>query len=87
MQNYPNPFNGSTVIRLKIGASGHYSLRIIDASGRLVKFLFDQSLNPGQYEAVWDGINDKGEMVSSGVYFGAFTSGAEQKTWKMILLR
>ena len=87
MQNYPNPFNGSTILRYKISERGYYSLRIIDATGRIVRTLVDQLSSPGQYQVSWNGLSEDGLDVPSGVYFGHFTGGGEEKTWKMILLR
>ena len=84
-QNYPNPFNASTVIRfrgpLKVGR-----LEIFDLSGRRVK-TFNLSDVIGQRPIIWDGTNEVGQAVSSGIYFYRLTAGDLSQTKRMLLLR
>jgi hypothetical protein len=86
-QNYPNPFNPSTVIRYESSEAGHVSVRIYDVTGALVKVLEDRERQPGRYEIGWNGENDRGEHVSSGVYFYRFRTNQYNKTRKMLLLK
>jgi hypothetical protein len=86
-QNYPNPFNPITNIGFGIKEQGHVSLRIYDAAGRLVTTLIDESRPAGNYTAEWNGRDNSGSTVASGVYFYRLTSKEFEETKKMILLR
>ena len=86
-QNYPNPFNPITNIGFGIKESGHISIRIYDAAGRLVATLVDESRPAGNYTAEWNGSGTDGRAVSSGVYFYRLISKEFEETKKMILLR
>jgi hypothetical protein len=86
-QNYPNPFNPSTVIRYDVSRAGPVSLRIYDVSGALVKVLEAAVHVPGGYEVGWDGTNDRGERVATGVYFYRFATPEYRETRKMVLMR
>ena len=68
-QAHPNPFNPSTAINYALPGAGHATLRIYSLGGRLVRSLVDRQLAPGRYTAVWDGRDDSGDAVVSGVYF------------------
>jgi immune inhibitor A len=93
MPNYPNPFNPSTVIRFGIprpeqGQPGlRVRLEVYNSLGRMVKTLVNKPLNPGVYEVEWDGTNDRGMAVASGVYLYRLTRGDESGSRKMILLK
>ena len=63
------------------------SIRIYDTAGRLVRNLIDERRLPGDYEELWDGRDDKGLEVASGVYFCRMTAGESNVTKKMVLLR
>jgi hypothetical protein len=71
-KNYPNPFNLNTTIRYQIAndfdGSSSMSLIIHDTLGKVVKKLFDEPQSPGQYAVTWDGRDEQGNIVSSGVY-------------------
>ncbi|MBN1163546.1 MAG: T9SS type A sorting domain-containing protein [Candidatus Krumholzibacteriota bacterium] len=86
---YPNPFNPVTTIRYSIKERAHVSLRIYDVTGRLVKTLVneEQSPQPGGYTASWNGTNNAGRGVSSGVYFCRLATRDHRETRKMVLLR
>ena len=85
LSNYPNPFNPSTTIRYSLEKDGHVSLKIYDTLGRKVKTLVDGIEPAGQREIVWDGTDNTGNHVSSGVYMYVLSSGANIKTHKMLL--
>jgi hypothetical protein len=86
---YPNPFNPTTTIRYSIASTARVSLRIYNAAGELVRTLVDetQSPAPGGFSAAWDGKDDRGRGVASGVYFCKLTAGDFSRTKKAVLLR
>lgn len=92
-QNYPNPFNASTIIKYHLKGSSSSdnqistSLKIYNIKGELVKILLDQNQAPGSYEISWDGKDDKGKSVSSGVYFYLLEAGEKKQAKKMLLLK
>lgn len=86
-QNYPNPFNPETRIRYAIPESGHVTLRIYRIDGQLVRTLQDLYQSPGRYEKIWDGKNEFGNKVSSGVYIYRLQSNNFTQVRKMILLK
>lgn len=68
-QNYPNPFNSQTKIEYKINESGYVSLEIFDITGRKIKTLVNDFINRGTHSVNWNGRNESGSEVSSGIYF------------------
>ena len=88
-QNYPNPFNPVTTIQFGVPAnfSGRAELRIYNVKGEFVKALFEGTVTPGIHTYRWDGTNDYGRQVTSGIYFCRFVCGSERMTRKMVLLR
>jgi len=86
-QNHPNPFNPSTTISFSLPTPSHVSLRIYDTSGRLVRSLLDADCDAGRREEIWDGRDDMGRELSSGVYFCRIEAGTIMETRKMVLLR
>lgn len=85
--NMPNPFNPSTTIRYQIGESGNASIRIYDVSGALVRTLVDRTHNVGDHEARWDGRDQNGKAVASGVYFYRLETNRFAQTRRMVLLK
>lgn len=88
-QNIPNPFNPMTRITVGIprNVDGAVALRIYNVKGQLVKELFSGTRSPGTYTFEWNGMNNRGEPVASGIYFCRFTAGQMKLTRKMILLK
>jgi Ca-activated chloride channel family protein len=89
-QNYPNPFNPETQIRytLPSGDSSYLVLiRIYDTLGRLVKTLENSYQAPGNYSVTWDGRNDLGMVMPSGVYFYTIQAGPYQASRKMLMIK
>ncbi|MFN0149352.1 MAG: FlgD immunoglobulin-like domain containing protein, partial [bacterium] len=85
-QNYPNPFNPSTRIRYSLPKDNmKVELTIFDVSGRQVKTLVNRLQSGAEHEIFWDGRNDRGEDVSSGVYFYSLKADAQSATKKMVL--
>jgi hypothetical protein len=88
--NYPNPFNPVTTIRVEFSsdlAAGEASVRIYSADGSLVKDLWSGTISQGSFERTWDGMNDEGMKVASGLYFYRVTAGSDSRTGKMLLVR
>lgn len=83
--NYPNPFNAQTTVRFEIGEATRVQLDIFDVSGRRVRRLFQGYLQPGSYNYIWDGRDDRHEGVASGVYFLNFSAGNYFRAEKMVL--
>jgi aminopeptidase N len=86
-RNYPNPFNPSTMIQYDIAGAGPISLQIFDMLGRRVKTLVDGAAQAGHYSVVWDGSDDSGSQVSSGIYLYQIQTPAGVSTRKMNLIR
>jgi len=76
-QNYPNPFNPSTTITFEVPAPAFVTLRVYDLLGREIQTLVSQEMNAGTYAVHWDGQNEIGGYVPSGVYFVRMAAGAD----------
>ncbi len=86
--NYPNPFNPETTISFSTTESTENTeLSIYNLKGQKVKVLVNEKLSAGQHSVVWNGKDDSGKSVSSGVYFYKLKAGSYTATRKMILLR
>lgn len=84
---YPNPFNPETTIRYDLASRTHVSLRVYDVNGAVVRTLVDDVKAAGSYSLTWNGRDDHGSPVSSGVYFYRITAGSFQDVRKMTLLK
>jgi len=84
----PNPFRGSSTLSLTIPAPGARALvRVFDVSGRLVTTLVDGHLTDGRHDLYWDGTNDAGRSVASGVYLIGAVVGGDRETARLVHLR
>jgi hypothetical protein len=86
-QNYPNPFNQTTKIEFTVARSGFVSLGIYDILGRKVRMLVSEHLYSGYKSVLWDGKNDSGDDVASGIYFYQLKVGDLTETKKLVLLK
>jgi len=86
-QNYPNPFNPSTVINFALPEAAKVSLKIYDVAGQLVQTLVEGVVEAGRHQVVWDGTNQHGVLVASGVYFYQLRAGEFKQVRKMSLVR
>ena len=86
-QNVPNPFNATTRFRYTIPMKSDVSLEVYDAIGNRVRTLVNCRQLEGVYEIQWDGLNDTGKAVSSGVYFYRLRAGTFHQLKKMILVK
>jgi len=87
LQNYPNPFNPVTTIAFSIRTRGHVGLNVYDVGGRLVRTLANETRAAGAYRVKWDGHDNTGSPVASGVYFYRLIAGSFSQTKKMVLLK
>ncbi|RMG67994.1 MAG: hypothetical protein D6715_03465 [Calditrichaeota bacterium] len=89
--NFPNPFNPTTTLRLDVpGASRglvNVKLVVLNATGQVVRTLLDGSLPAGQYEVTWDGRDNAGRQVASGVYIALIRADYKTQYRKMVLVR
>ena len=86
-QNYPDPFNCMTLITYEIPFNGTVVLEIFNIAGKHIKTLVDGIQQPGRYTIAWDGKNNMGRDVSSGIYFYTIRIGKFTKTKKMLIIR
>ena len=68
-QNYPNPFNSATIIQYQLPVDSWVMVKIYDINGRLVRTFDESQMAAGTNSLWWDGMNEEGQLVSSGVYF------------------
>ncbi len=89
-QNYPNPFNPETRIQFTVNgrqSSLHTTLKIYNIRGQLVRTLLDEDKTGGDYAVLWDGTDDRGREVSSGIYFCRLSAGSSSQVRKMVLMK
>jgi hypothetical protein len=89
--NYPNPFNPTTTIKFGLKEDCDVNIKIYNIKGSVVKTLVDGEMNAAYHEVVWDGKDNAGKQVGSGLYFYKMisegNSGEYTSTKKMILLK
>jgi hypothetical protein len=86
-QNYPNPFNPTTQIKFDISKTLNVTLKIYDILGREVRTLVNEIKSAGSYSVMWDGKNNSGNQISSGVYFYRLEAGDFTGIKKMVLVK
>jgi hypothetical protein len=86
-QNYPNPFNPTTTIKYQLPQVSDVKLVIYNVLGQKVRTLVNSRLEAGYHSVVWDGLNEQGSTVASGVYIYHFQAADFQKTMKLMLLK
>jgi flagellar hook assembly protein FlgD len=86
-QNYPNPFNLSTSISFSMPASSEVNLTIYNIMGQKVKTLAKGWFEAGSHTVTWDGTNESGSVVASGIYFYKLNAGENLVVKKMSLLK
>ncbi|TET22066.1 MAG: T9SS type A sorting domain-containing protein, partial [Candidatus Stahlbacteria bacterium] len=87
VQNEPNPFGTMTRISYELPAEGWVSIEIYAVSGERIKSLVAEHKKAGSYTVSWNGLDDKGIKVPTGVYFYRFQAGSYSTTKKMMLIR
>jgi hypothetical protein len=86
-QNYPNPFNPGTSIRFDLKEAGHVSLMIYNTLGQKVRTLVDGEMLPGAYSVEFNGLDDRGLVMASGLYFYQIKCNDFNDTKKMIITK
>ena len=86
-ENYPNPFNPETTITYDVAKAGTVRLSVYALTGQLVRTLMDGERSAGSYSVVWDGRDDAGRDVASGVYLCRMEAGHYRAVRKMLLVR
>lgn len=86
-QNYPNPFNPATTVSYNLPKASHVRLEIFNVLGQKIVTLVDRAESAGSKQVVWDGRNEAGEAVGSGMYFYRISAGEHSDNAKMLLLK
>ncbi len=86
-QNVPNPFNPTTTIQFDLARDGEVTLRIFDVAGHQVRTLVHGKLSGNRHQVTWNGLDDTGRRVSSGVYLYRLTAGDFAATRRLVVLK
>ena len=84
--NYPNPFNSNTTLKYYLQKSSYVNIAIFDMGGGFVKSLLNKTESKGEKYVKWDGRNNSGMLVASGIYFFKIKTPTIEETKKMLLL-
>jgi bacillolysin/thermolysin len=88
VENYPNPFNPETDIYFQVPSSGKVTVQVFDRNGRMVKELVNENLGAGQHQRHWDGRDERGNELPSGIYYCVVRGEEGFKSFrKMIMLK
>ena len=87
LQNFPNPFNPETTIKYNLAESADVHLQIYNVVGQVVRTLVAERQSAGRYQVRWNGTDDRGMAVSSGIYFYHVSAGKFQDVRKLMLLK
>ncbi len=85
--NYPNPFNPETTIFYYLEETSDVCLEIYNVKGQKVRQLVNDQVDSGQHSIVWDGKDDTGQSLASGIFFYRMTAGKYSSVKKMILIK
>jgi hypothetical protein len=83
----PNPFNPQTTLSFNLNRAGFTELKIHDVNGRLVRTLVSETLEAGEHQAIWNGRDDSGRAVASGVYLSVLSGSDFVESGRMVLLK
>jgi len=87
LMSRPNPFNPATTVSFELTEPSRVSLRVYDTRGALVRTLRDEALSAGKYDTRWNGRDDSGRAVATGIYFVRLVAGHRSETMKLVLLK
>ena len=85
--NFPNPFNPKTTISFSLPTAGEVELAVFDVTGRRISTLVTGTMDAGTHDVVWQGCDDSGHPVASGLYFSRLMVGDHVLTGKMLMLK
>jgi len=85
--NYPNPFNPSTTIEFETSNYSEITIKIYDSLGREIRNLFNGAIERGNHKVLWDGTDDAGTKVSSGIYYFSINAHKSRVNGKLLLLK
>ena len=85
--SYPNPFNSSTTIKFYTPKNSYIKLVVVDLLGRKIRTLYDGEIANGSHEIKWDGLNEYGNLIPSGVYLIQFISKEYSFQYKTVLIK
>jgi flagellar hook assembly protein FlgD len=86
-QNYPNPFNPTTTLSFNMHKAGNAKLSVYNVKGQLVKTLLNSTIAAGSNSVDWNGDDNSGKSVTSGIYFYKLTANGKTETKKMMLMK
>jgi hypothetical protein len=84
---YPNPANPRTSIAFTVGRRDHIRIQVYDLAGHLIRELLNEERNAGAYDVPWDGVDNQGQSVASGVYPVRLTSSEGVQTQRAVIIR
>jgi len=87
VSNYPNPFNPSTVINYLVSTPGIVKIDIYNLLGERIRELVNEEMSAGNYVTRWEGMNDNGNFVSSGIYFCILSNKNSFSKLKLLLIK
>lgn len=86
-QNYPNPFNPNTTFSFSLPSAAQVTLSVYNVLGQKVATVINQNYPSGRHSYDWNGMDDRGRALSSGVYFARFVAGGFASTKKMVVVK
>ncbi|MBN1996388.1 T9SS type A sorting domain-containing protein [candidate division KSB1 bacterium] len=86
-QNYPNPFNSETTISFQLPKTSNVTIKIYNIFGQEIKSFSNRKIQAGSHKFIWDGSDNYGSTVSSGIYIVYFSAQDFQKSIKVLLLK
>jgi hypothetical protein len=86
-QTYPNPFAQSITVNYQLAAAGQVSLKVYNVAGQLVRTLTEGTVLPGYYSQTWNGRDNRGRKIASGIYIMRLVSGGQERTRKLVKIK
>ena len=86
-QNYPNPFNPQTIIRFDVASKTGITLKVFNILGQEIRTLINSEVTPGEKSVVWDGKNNAGTVVNSGIYIYELRAGDFRESKKLVFMK
>jgi len=87
LTNFPNPFNPSTTIAFSLSNVGNVEINVYNVRGQRVRSLLNEQRETGHHKVIWDGTDNNGRIVGSGIYFYRMSAGEYQSVRRMVLMK